>query len=493
MNKMTVPIAESDVKDVDMTPAEVSNKDALSEKQVILEELKDHLRTIEKTVITKETHYILRILRRIAQTRKRLQFDILQDLIEYVYAPYPLDKETSLAFLNERKANTDLKVKSKSKSQILPEIDSYVQLLIVLYFIDIKKYKSALNVSHVLVNKLLKHNSRTLDLLTAKCLFYWYQCMEYCNEFTDIREILSLRLMKSTHNGDHEGIGMCLNLYLRYLIRINMYEQAQKLINRAPAPIQTSNSQFARYLFYAGRVQAVRLQYTTAFTSLTAAIRKAPQQGAIGFRQIAHKYLVVIQLLMGEIPEKSIFRQKHLSRCLLPYKQLVNAVRNGDISLFMDVLDKFHDQFIKDGIINLIIRLRHNVIRAGLRMISLSYSRITLADIAKKLHLEFEVDAENVVSKAIRDGVIFGVIHKREGYLETMESHNIYFTKEPSKSFDKRIRFCLDTHAKSVKALRFPPKKYYDNLETSKERFEKEREALEYAKEMVEEDEDDFA
>jgi 26S proteasome regulatory subunit N3 len=51
-------------------------------------------------------------------------------------------------------------------------------------------------------------------------------------------------------------------------------------------------------------------------------------------------------------------------------------------------------------------RLAHNVIKTGLRKISLSYSRISLADIASKLTLDDAASAEFVCAKAIRDGVI---------------------------------------------------------------------------------------
>ena len=50
-------------------------------------------------------------------------------------------------------------------------------------------------------------------------------------------------------------------------------------------------------------------------------------------------------------------------------------------------------QFLADGTHNLITRLHHNVIRTGLRRINLAYSRISLADIAAKLHLASADDA----------------------------------------------------------------------------------------------------
>jgi len=40
----------------------------------------------------------------------------------------------------------------------------------------------------------------------------------------------------------------------------------------------------------------------------------------------------------------------------------------------------------------LIQRLRHNVIKTGLRKINVAYSRISLADVCKKLHLDAGVE-----------------------------------------------------------------------------------------------------
>lgn len=75
------------------------------------------------------------------------------------------------------------------------------------------------------------------------------------------------------------------------------------------------------------------------------------------------------------------------------------AVRNGDLVLFGDVLDKYGHQFQAEKTYTLIIRLRHNVIKTGIRIISLSYSRISLADIAEKLQLDSAEDAEYIVAK----------------------------------------------------------------------------------------------
>ena len=67
--------------------------------------------------------------------------------------------------------------------------------------------------------------------------------------------------------------------------------------------------------------------------------------------------------------------------------------------MFSNTLDLYGAQFHSERTYTLIVRLRHNVIKTGVRMISLSYSRISLEDIAEKLKLDSSIDAEYIVAK----------------------------------------------------------------------------------------------
>ncbi len=76
----------------------------------------------------------------------------------------------------------------------------------------------------------------------------------------------------------------------------------------------------------AGRIRAVQLNYTEAHAHLQHAIRRAPPATtAPGFVQTAHKFFVVVELLMGDIPERSTFRQPVLRKALAPYFQIVQG------------------------------------------------------------------------------------------------------------------------------------------------------------------------
>jgi 26S proteasome regulatory subunit N3 len=98
----------------------------------------------------------------------------------------------------------------------------------------------------------------------------------------------------------------------------------------------------------------------------------------------------------------------------------------------------------------LIVRLRQNVIKTGIRRLSLSYSRISLRDICVKLHLDSEEDAEYIVGKAIRDGVIEGRVVHEKGWMECGSQKSGY-GPEVSEVFGRRIAFCLDLHNQSIK------------------------------------------
>ncbi|XP_033619013.1 granulocyte colony-stimulating factor [Fukomys damarensis] len=82
-----------------------------------------------------------------------------------------------------------------------------------------------------------------------------------------------------------------------------------------------------------------------------------------------HKLLIVVELLLGEIPDRLQFRQPSLKRSLMPYFLLTQAVRTGNLAKFNQVLDQFGEKFQADGTYTLIIRLRHNVIKTALLLL----------------------------------------------------------------------------------------------------------------------------
>merc|ERR1719310_2750526 len=121
----------------------------------------------------------------------------------------------------------------------------------------------------------------------------------------------------------------------------HLFVQADKLLAKSAFPEQASNGQLARYLYYTGRIKALQLEYSEAHRCLLQAQRKGPASKALGFRLTVHKLGTIVQLLLGEIPERAFFRAPSSRTPMLPYLNLVQAVRLGDLAAFKSAMEQF--------------------------------------------------------------------------------------------------------------------------------------------------------
>ena len=81
---------------------------------------------------------------------------------------------------------------------------------------------------------------------------------------------------------------------------------------------------------------------------------------------------------------------------------------------FKKIVTQYEQIFRQDKNYSLILRLRHTVLKFGLKKLNISYSKISLKDIMSKLSLDTVEETEQIVAKAIRDGVIDAVINHDE-------------------------------------------------------------------------------
>mmetsp|Transcript_60015 Transcript_60015/g.89145 ORF Transcript_60015/g.89145 Transcript_60015/m.89145 type:complete len:426 (+) Transcript_60015:313-1590(+) len=267
---------------------------------------------------------------------------------------------------------------------------------------------------------------------------------------------------------DVDNQATLLNLMLNDLLNADQVEQAQKLLSNSTFPDAASNNQLCRYLYHSGRIQALRLDYSSSFSNLSQCLRKAPTNTALGFRIAAQRLLVVVQLLMGEIPDRNVFFTEGMRVELGPYMKIAQAVRRGDLANFHSTVSSFAERLKMDGTYTLISRLAHSVVKAGLRKLKLSYSRISLDDVATRLGLPNATSAEFVVAKAVRDGVIDATIDHEQKYVQSHDLVDVYATTEPTEAFHRRIAYCLTTHNDAVRGMRYPPDAYKKQLEASR-------------------------
>lgn len=482
-------------QDVEMEVVEGENTEQEkkeSDLTTVLQEIREHVKQIDKAVASKEPRFILRVLRSLPNTRRKLNPVLLRALATQIY-PAGSERDAILLFVEEASSSEleNARPRAAVKSP-LPEVDAYFHLLALVRLLDANLLDKASQCAQQLMTKIMSQNRRSLDLIAAKSYFYHSRVAELTNKLDTIRGFLHARLRTATLRNDFEGQAVLINCLLRNYLHYSLYDQADKLVNKSVFPESASNNEWARFLYYLGRIKSAKLEYSDAHKHLIQAMRKAPQNAAVGFRQTVQKLVIVVELLLGDIPERQIFRQAALRRSLVPYFQLTQAVRLGNLKRFGEVLQNYGEKFRQDHTFTLIIRLRHNVIKTAIRSIGLSYSCISPADIAKKLGIDSKEDAEFIVAKAIRDGVIEATLDPEKGYMRSKESTDIYSTREPQLAFHQRITFCLDLHNQSVKAMRYPPKSYGKDLESAEERIEREQQEVELAKEMAEDDDDGF-
>ncbi|KAI1493778.1 proteasome regulatory subunit C-terminal-domain-containing protein [Biscogniauxia mediterranea] len=480
-------------------------------------DIKSNFALLDRAIALFDARFSLRALRSISSLRKRLTPDILAQVIAETFPPTSPSATVAKQLLTAigkpdvplgRPSSTEMEVDSEPKAQtkngakkenkdVIPEIDIFLSILVQVYLFDSKQFQMGAEFSKYLSDRIHSLNRRTLDPLSAKA--YFYQSL-FCEQLAplppspqspivSLRPVLLTALRTAVLRKDIDTQASVIVLLLRNYLLTSHISQADLLVSHTQFPENAANNQVARFLYYLGRIRAIQLRYTEAQEHLTAATRKAPASAcALGFAQNATKLLLVVELLMGDIPERATFRVTNMEQALHPYFLLVQAVRVGNLEDFETTIAEHAETFRRDGTYSLILRLRQNVIKTGIRMMSLSYSRISLRDICIRLHLGSEESAEYIVAKAIRDGVIEATLDRERGFMKSKEVGDVYATREPGEAFHDRIRACLALHDESVKAMRFPMNQHRLELKNAQEAREREREM---AKEIQEGDLDE--
>lgn len=444
--------------DIEMKDVEVVAEPAITESETLVTEIEQSFTLLSKAATSFDNRYISKVFRELGPLRRKLSKheDVLPTVINQLYSSEHKSKAYLLKALGS--ADSNMEIDSSNDASTFPEVELYVHLLVQVYLLD-KESLTPLDELNVHIVQLLQSfNRRSLDFIQAKIWFFISRTKELLGDYHSVRPFLLAGLRTATLRHDTETTASIITLLLRNYLLSHDVQQASNLVEKTEFPENAGNSLVARYYYYLAKINAIQLNYSNANEFVIAAIRKAPQTHlANGFIQSATKLSIIIELLMGDIPELQTFK-KHTPNFEIfkAYFYVTKAVKLGDLKLFGEVLNKYEAVFLKDDNFTLVSRLRQNVIKTGIRIISLSYSKISLKDICIKLHMDSEELTEYIVSKAIRDGVIEATINHNKGYMQSKELLDIYSTKLPQGEFNQRIEFCLSLHNDSVKSMRYP-------------------------------------
>lgn len=463
------------------------------EADVLFKDLESKIDLVSRSLVTSDSKLVLKALRELPPLRKKLTKDVLVRVILAHYAPSDFQQEYLLNLLAYKRAEAESQTPA---TELSPEVDVFIHLLVQLYFHDTGHLTTLGRLNEKIVALLKSYNKRTLDYLQAKTWFYIQRTCELSDlkngnfdQLIGVRSYLLAALRTATLKHDDETSASITTLLLRNYLITNDITQAINFVSKVEFPENCGNNLYARYYYYLSKISAVQLNYLTALEYIVNSIRKAPQAKAVhGFVVAATKLKIVIELLMGDIPDLKTFTEKDFARHLLPYKAITKAVRAGDLVQFNAALETHKDAFVRDKTYNLILRLRKNVIKTGIRLISLCYKRISIKDICIKLQMDSEILTEYILNKLIKDHIIEASLNNAESYMSSKELYNIYDSAVPSLEYDKRIVAINALKASFVKEMNYPENK---NRFNSKDIVEYEQE-MELIRASEDADFDDF-
>jgi 26S proteasome regulatory subunit N3 len=207
--------------------------------------------------------------------------------------------------------------------------------------------RTAETLGNELVSMVESYNKWNLDHLYGYIFYNYARVNELNGKLEEIRPRLFMLYKLSSNSKNESSQAMLLNLILRNFIETKNFMSARDFLQNTFFPESKQNNEFIKYLFYTAHVKAVQQQ----------ALRKAPEKGVIGFKLHAQKLAIVCEMLIGDVPARTIFSHGPLKQYLFPYYELVHSLVKGDIVQFEVVKNKHQEAFKKDSMLTLINRL----------------------------------------------------------------------------------------------------------------------------------------
>ena len=414
------------------------------------------LNTITKNVAIKDLKTLDINYRLVNKYRK----EFLDDDFLYLNNTFIKPKYNFKKFSKSLKGETNFKISQATieKCQQSNEIYGFIFMILLTKVIDNRNYRDALDAVKNLITFFKTNESLTTNTLKAKAYYYLALVTEKLNNQDEIINELQQAYRTACIEIDQISQVTLINCIIRYYLNNKNIEMARSFISKTKFIENISSYEDARYLFYIGKIEAIQMNYSDSYTHLSSSFRKAPEKTGQGFKNLVNKYLILVQLLMGEIPDiKSLMKSNRVVDYeeFKPYLLMLKIVRQGNLDEFKKGIKSYEYNFKKDGTLNLVQRIRQVVIKAGLRKINLSYSRISIKDITEKLKLENEKETEYIIAKAIRDGVFLATINHEKGYVQSKEIKDIYSTFEPQRSYQSRILFLNNIFVESQKSMKY--------------------------------------
>lgn len=128
-------VASQDVEMEVVESTENAEQEPKKDTDVLaVQEIREHVKLIDKAVSSKEPRFILRVLRSLPNTRRKLNPNVLRALASTFY---PSNERDAILVYVEEPTNPEIEItRPKSIKTPLPEVDAYFHLLALVRLLD---------------------------------------------------------------------------------------------------------------------------------------------------------------------------------------------------------------------------------------------------------------------------------------------------------------------------------------------------------------------
>lgn len=325
-----------------------------------------------------------------------------------------------------------------------------------------KQYAAA----QVLLHTLLfdrPHNfaQRTYLEQLVNFLFYKYlNCIEFSNSFEQQKSHLYL-LLRELQAYKSEVLFCTLYIFiLRNLILSRQLKEAHQLIKNWAFPESIQYIYFTKYLFYKGLFFGLVGQFQKSYQLMNDAFRKVPENkdkltnGLKNFVLLIQKHMIVLNLLLNELPSIEIFAE--VPR-LKNYKELVKVVSQGHNEEFSRFLNTHKNEFTRDFVYPLLLKMRAVVLRNAVKKLSIAYTRISIPDVLTKIGIKQgdNFDLQSFLAKSTGYIEDF-TIDPNSNVIDFARSSENYSDAIIRETLTRRIDHLNILEEQIVKSLKYP-------------------------------------
>ncbi|TKY57605.1 26S proteasome non-ATPase regulatory subunit 3 [Spatholobus suberectus] len=181
-------------EDVEMKDQATPSHSVSSVLPSTLHHLKKIASIIETSSYSKEVRQIARALRLTFALRRKLMTTVLSSFLDYVLAPASEPHTRLSSYLpNPKEGDPEMEVDTASSAiqtpaakHLLPELEIYCYLLVLLFLIDQKRYDAAKACSLASIVRLKSLNRRTVDVIASRLYVYYSYSYELTGDLAEI-------------------------------------------------------------------------------------------------------------------------------------------------------------------------------------------------------------------------------------------------------------------------------------------------------------------